>query len=174
MVERISNVFQLIVVFHFTLCQPCSFPTQTAPNGYATYRAGNSPIIILSQHGGSLKPSSIPDRLDGCWTGTKCDWMHNCTNTHVCFSDGTEHTGNERMHQPRDSSKCEAKTLIDSHTKTIATCLAERTNLTINGMTLTPHLVINQLHRSDQTPQSHSQTQKRNTQYQTRCKPRNR
>lgn len=35
--------------------------------GYVEYRAGNLPIIISAPHGGSLEPSSIPDRsCSGC------------------------------------------------------------------------------------------------------------
>lgn len=51
--------------------------------GYVEYRAGNLPIIISAPHGGSLEPSSIPDRTcAGCvmvkdsWTQTISEGMY--------------------------------------------------------------------------------------------------
>lgn len=44
---------------------------------YSTYYVGNSPLIILSQHGGYIEPDNdtIPDRHAGCWNGTHCLWF---------------------------------------------------------------------------------------------------
>src|SRR5262245_52259457 len=33
-------------------------------NAYVEYLAGNAPVILTAPHGGSLAPSSIPDRTD--------------------------------------------------------------------------------------------------------------
>lgn len=114
---------------------------------YSTYYVGNAPVIILSQHGGSLKPSNIPDRVDGCWNGTDCLWWTTC-DTDTTFS--------------RDSTKCGVSISADSYTKELAQCLHEQLtfNVSINGTndtngihkTLYPHMVVSELHRSKLDP----------------------
>ncbi|MFT4758103.1 MAG: N-formylglutamate amidohydrolase [Paraglaciecola sp.] len=51
--------------------------------GFVEYRAGNLPIIISAPHGGSLEPSTIPDRdctncvyVKDAWTKTIVEGMH--------------------------------------------------------------------------------------------------
>ena len=39
-------------------------------NGYVEYIAGNAPVILTAPHGGSLSPSSIPDRTAGACGGS--------------------------------------------------------------------------------------------------------
>ena len=99
---------------------------------YSTYHSGNSPLIFLSQHGGYLEPSDIPNRQPGCWNGTHCIWQHDC-DINSSYSQSTEN--------------CPVKTLRDGYTQEIAKCLTENTLLNINGNILKPHLIINHLYR---------------------------
>ena len=117
-------------------------------NDYTEWHVGNSPLIILSQHGGWLKPDSIADRQNGCWNGTHCLW--------------TAEQGCIAVDDPRRSEQeCRAKTLSDSFTYQLATCLANRTLLNSNSNSptgnseehiLRPHLIASALHRSKLDP----------------------
>ena len=120
-----------------TTASPTSYPTPSGTikhegiNSYTTYYQGTGPIIFLSTHGGSLKPDSIPERSDGCYTSNgdpECNWTPNCGTT--------------------NNDECEAKVSADSGTYEIAHCLLSKTLLNTGTSTLTPHLIVNELHRS--------------------------
>ena len=114
-------------------------------NNYTNYYVGNSPIIILASHGGSLEPDSIPDREEGCYTSSdpECLWYHDCEIS-TSYS--------------QDDSNCGISTTKWSNSLELAQCLRE--TMVINNSdtdyeALLPHLVVNQLHRrkldTDQT-----------------------
>eukprot|EP01084_Bolivina_argentea_P292086 502066_1 len=119
----------------------CSLQIHKGAYNFSTYIVGNSPIILLSQHGGDIQPNEmIPNRLDGCWNGTTCIWNHSCNDTF-----------------PRNTTQCPATISKDSYTKNIALCLQE----TLNTIPLSPnyannyklpHLIINELHRNKLDP----------------------
>lgn len=109
-----------------------SLNTYKGYKNYSTYYEGNSPIIILSQHGGYITPNDIPDREYGCYNGTHCIWEHNCT-----IKTGFN----------QSSTQCGIKTVRDAYTQELALCLHENLLLNINGNILQPHLVVNELAR---------------------------
>jgi len=51
---------------------------------YVTYYRGSSlgwpPVILSAPHGGSLRPTVIPDRDAGCWIDNekRCEYSHTC------------------------------------------------------------------------------------------------
>ena len=64
---------------------------ETSDTGYVNYYEGNGPLIILSQHGGYLKPDNIPNRNYGCYDGQQCYYQsNNCSYNsfiYLCISD---------------------------------------------------------------------------------------
>ena len=120
----------LIIIFPLWLAD--SINIQHGYKNYSTYYEGSSPIILLSQHGGYVQPTDIPDREPGCWNGTHCIWEHNC-------SDNTPYA--------QDTNNCGIKTLRDAYTQEIALCLRENALLNINGNPVKPHLIVNELYR---------------------------
>ena len=46
----------------------------------AEYYDGSLNVLLIAPHGGSEKPSFIPDRAAGCWNQTtqSCEWIHGC------------------------------------------------------------------------------------------------
>ncbi|KAI0225665.1 hypothetical protein LSAT2_023574 [Lamellibrachia satsuma] len=92
---------------------------------YIRYVTGSLNVIITAPHGGHLLPSSIPNRVAGCFdVNTGCDYHHNC---------GTP-----------DPQNCPVKLLKDSYTSSIATTIAnELESLTGDR----PHTIYCRLHR---------------------------
>ena len=116
---------------------PTQYPTLSGTtkhqgvDGYTTYYEGNGPIIFLSTHGGSLRPNDIDERSDGCFTPNgepDCNWTPGCGTT--------------------DNVECEAKIEADTGTYEIGHCLLSKTTLNTGTDILTPHLIVNELHRS--------------------------
>ena len=125
----LSLIIQLMV---FKFSNAC---THQGYNNWSTYYEGDSPIIILSQHGGYLVPNAIPDREAGCWNtdDEECIWEHDCEiNTNYAQS----------------TSECNVLILRDAFTREIATCLRDTIDIFDNDRGNKPHLVINELKRS--------------------------
>ena len=84
---RLRKVATIILAF---TCSTVAFSQTYVPGntyydatGYIEYRAGNLPIVLSAPHGGSLEPSSIPNRdCTGCvyvkdsWTQTIAEGMY--------------------------------------------------------------------------------------------------
>ena len=45
---------------------------------YIRYKPGTLNVIITAPHAGGKKPSSIPDRVAGCFVGSNCVFEHGC------------------------------------------------------------------------------------------------
>jgi len=80
---------------HFTI-----LAGQMGVTGYTEYIAGGAPCVIVSSHGGDLRPASIEDRNNGCWSGGQCNWEKDCSNP--------------------SSSLCSASTANDDYTQDMA------------------------------------------------------
>lgn len=83
-VKKLASTLLLICFYNLSFSQNF-IPGNTYfdSTGYVEYRAGNLPIIIGAPHGGSVEPSSIPDRsCNGCvtvkdsWTKTIAEGMY--------------------------------------------------------------------------------------------------
>ena len=92
-------------------------------NQYVSYMPGDYPLIISAPHGGFMKPSSIPDRHNGCFEDSECVYNHQCET---------------------QSNQCPANTLKDTYTREIAVALRDQVK-SLTGEQ--PHLIINNLHR---------------------------
>ncbi|KAI0239388.1 hypothetical protein LSAT2_009897, partial [Lamellibrachia satsuma] len=92
---------------------------------YIRYVTGSLNVIITAPHGGHLLPSSIPNRVAGCFdVNTGCDYQHNC---------GTP-----------DPKNCPVNLVKDSYTSSITTAIAnELESLTGDR----PHTIYCRLHR---------------------------
>lgn len=106
---------------------------------YSTYYEGNSPIIILSQHGGYIYPSDMPNRTNGCWnyTSKQCIWQYDCQQNTI---------------YNQSAEECDVKTIRDAYTKEIATCLTNNIDIFGNNRSNIPHLVVNELYREKLDP----------------------
>lgn len=113
-------------------CQLYGGTTATVQFGrynYTEYQAGNLSLILTVPHGGSLKPSAIPDRAAGCWdpTASVCLFQHTCPPGLAA-----------------DPNRCDVSTSKDLYTLEVAMKLREHLK-TLTGFH--PHVVINNLHR---------------------------
>ncbi|XP_043916186.1 uncharacterized protein LOC122792476 [Protopterus annectens] len=123
-------MYLLALAFSSILCEDVSF----GKNNYMEYRKGNFSIILTAPHGGSVKPSAIPNRDSGCWDKKTSI----CHFTHVCPA-GTV----------KDPASCGVSTVSDMNTLEITLEIAAHIHR-ITGHY--PHVVINHLHRSKLDP----------------------
>eukprot|EP01084_Bolivina_argentea_P076751 139129_1 len=135
----------------FSPTYPSSSNYQMGEHNYTGYIPGNGPLIILSQHGGSLEKNNdtnIGDRDNGCVLSA-------CQSNCDCVTwPGKD--SNCPANQQKSSNYCAAKTLADGKTQEIATCVYNAIingNLFNHGNTVfKPHLVLSNLHRSKLDP----------------------
>lgn len=127
------NRMDLLLVVAAICALVVSLSAEFGPSGYTEYLPGSSSsrIVLSAPHGGSVKPSDIPNRDAGCWS----DFNAGCTWSHTCGE--------------KDKSRCKASVYQDYYTLNLSTLIRrELQNLT----GVTPHLVISHLHRSKLDP----------------------
>lgn len=96
---------------------------------FCEYQEGDSNIIIVSTHGGKLKPKSITDRDAGCLIDGKCVYNHKC---------------DQKKGVTKDFKRCSVKKHSDKFSRKISLQLADLLD-DITGKR--PHLILSNLHR---------------------------
>ena len=98
------------------------------------YFAGGLPIILSVPHGGVVSPTTMPNRVPGCWKGGVCD-----------FSKAARTAGGCAGGTPLDATNCEARSIseyrIQDFVRLVADALEARTQLR-------PYVVRAQLQRA--------------------------
>lgn len=122
----LSIVILSIVLLQAAVALPRAASRTPTATGYVDYQPGTGLNVVLSApHGGSLTPSTIPDRDAGCWNGTTCIWSHTCG--------------------AQDTSRCGATTVKDLNTQELMSELRQALCDRFGG--LCPGSVMNLLHR---------------------------
>lgn len=105
-----SLVYHLLLL-HGILISRIFGGTEWGFKNYTKYEPGDMSVILTAPHGGALRPSTQsngdpwPDRKDGCKRGDgECIWTQTCGVT---------------------SADCDAKTLNDLNTATVARDIAD-------------------------------------------------
>lgn len=98
---------------------------------YTEYYPGSadSILILTAPHGGLISPDDMPIRVRGCWNGSSCTYLHNCTGVHGEVVEG----------------KCKATTVTDLNTREIGLVMREEIAALTGG--IYPHLVLCHLQR---------------------------
>ena len=95
-----------------------------AANNYIEYQPGSLNVIISMPHGGTLRPSSIPNRDAGCFVNGQCIYTHNAGQ--------------------KDPIRCPVRNKMDSYTKQLGTLIVKELTALTNKR---PYVIINHLHR---------------------------
>jgi len=104
-------------------------------NNWITYIRGDSPIIIVASHDGTIEPiqTTMKSRIAGCWDSVnlKCIWQNPCPTS-----------------TPSSSLKCPITTSRDTYTQLIAEGIQNTATWTHNNHTFHPHYIANNLKRT--------------------------
>jgi len=104
-------------------------------NNWITYIRGDSPIIIVASHDGTIEPiqTEMKSRIAGCWDSVnlQCIWQNPCPTS-----------------TPSSSLKCPITISRDTHTQLIAKGIQDTATWTHNSHTFHPHYIANNLKRT--------------------------